>query len=657
MATFNWDDHPVVDVGAAQPAPVPTPAAFNWDEHPVVDSSTDSEVSPAESFAREAVQGPTLGFNDELSGAAQTAMQAMTGGVDKLSDLKTLYTAYRDAERRKNQIAEKANPTASKAGMLTGGLATALVPGMGEINSLKKAAAIGGLAGLGSSDADLTKGEVGRAALDTGVGAGLGATVQKVIPGIGKAVSGLKQSLEKRGEKATASGVRDLYSSLNPTNAEMGEFRAAQTPHTGSAAEDIAGMEDISLPKMINKYVRVKGGPEETERLVQARINEIEAKKKPLFDFAVQGLDSLKSDQISKLNADGLVPKLNQLADDIALNQKDLSLEEKSKLAEQIKAMYDNYLRPATQIPKIGADGNAILSTAGIEAKDPTNLIHLDEMKKEFGKALGNRGFSQAEQIAEGLMSNQNKAMLEAKRQAYDVVRDQITNVGDVIGGNLGSSIKRLNLEESNLIKLQATANKAANAEAKSPGGGVATGIFGGAGASIGAGLGSLAAGPTGATVGGGLGFAGGLAAKSAMEDYLGQNVARAAQAASGAAKQKVGTLMSGAAQTIEGVEPQLGAVGKWVQDQADAGLVSNVSQKSPFRDQKDTSNLATYDNDQLSGVAGMLNNSDDSRLKTYGASLNKALQNGDMQSKNAAIFLIMQNPKARQQLGLMKAK
>jgi hypothetical protein len=609
------------------------------------------QISPVESFARSGLQIPSMGFADEFAGATQAGMQALTGGASSLSDLEKLYTAYRDIERRKDKAAAEANPKSSMAGTLAGGIVTAAIPGL-NITTIPGAAALGAASGLGSSEADLTKGELGKAAIDTGTGAALGAATQKVLPVIGQGVSGLRQSLESRGKKSVESGAKKLFGSLNPTNAEMGDFRAALGSTAADVGEDVAKaaaneFDDISLPQMVDKYVSVKGGPAEAERLIQQRIKELEATKAPLFQQAVDKLGNLESGQIAELNKNSLAPKLNQLADQIALSQKNLSPEKAVALSREIKDMFGRYQTPMTKLPSLDPKtGEAMMETAEVAARDPGNLLDLNKMKQEFGEALGSRGFNQAEQIAEGLMSPENKAMLQAKREAYDVLRDHMTQVGDIIGGDLGTAIKRANLEESNLIKLRQIANKAANQEAKSGGGGVATGIFGSAGGAAGAAL----AGP----VGGALGFGAGLATKGALEDYLGQNVGAAAKVAAGKMKQAVGNKMLGMAESLENVEPALQKFGQFVEKQADSGTVSGIAQRSPFREQKDTSNLATYDNDQLGGVSKVLQGSGDSKLKTYGEALQKALNTGDPQAKNAAIFLIMQNPKARQQLGLM---
>lgn len=131
-----------------------------------------------ESAGRGALQGVSLGFGDEIYGGGKALFDALNEG--DLSDLEGRYRSERDAVRKANAAAEEANPTAYTGGNIAGSVATSFVPGL----NIAKAATLGGrvalgaglgaAAGLGNSDADVTQGEVGQAALDTAKGAALG---------------------------------------------------------------------------------------------------------------------------------------------------------------------------------------------------------------------------------------------------------------------------------------------------------------------------------------------------------------------------------------------------------------------------------------------------------------------------------------------------
>lgn len=130
---------------------------------------TKPEPSIGESIVRGAAQGATFGGVDEATGAIN-ALSDVAGDKYTLADLLDRYRAHRDESRANYAAAEQANPIASLAGNLAGGIA---LP-MGALNSARSAMALGAAAGLGSSEADLTKGEVGQAAHDVGTGAVIG---------------------------------------------------------------------------------------------------------------------------------------------------------------------------------------------------------------------------------------------------------------------------------------------------------------------------------------------------------------------------------------------------------------------------------------------------------------------------------------------------
>jgi len=121
-----------------------------------------------------ASQGATLGFADELSGLASEN-----------------YIQGRDESRAIVDMAKNANPYAYAGGEMAGSALTAATPG-GLPATFGKAAmsgaAIGGAAALGSSRADLAKGEVVNAAKDALIGGAMGAALGPVALGVGRGV-------------------------------------------------------------------------------------------------------------------------------------------------------------------------------------------------------------------------------------------------------------------------------------------------------------------------------------------------------------------------------------------------------------------------------------------------------------------------------------
>lgn len=153
------------------------------------------DVSGLESAGRGAVQGATFSFADEGYGLAKALGGTLTGADGSFADR---YRGARDESRALDQAAEEANPKSYRAGEFGGALATAFVPGLGEIGAAKGlggalagGAALGAAQGLGSSEADLTRGDVGGAAVDTGLGALIGAGAGAVGHGAGKVLERL----------------------------------------------------------------------------------------------------------------------------------------------------------------------------------------------------------------------------------------------------------------------------------------------------------------------------------------------------------------------------------------------------------------------------------------------------------------------------------
>lgn len=151
-------------------------------EPPKVEAEKPGQL---ESAARGAYQGLTLNFGDELAGLVGAPFRSEHSWGDA-------YRAGRDEMRAANKAAHDANPRSFMAGEFGGSLPMALLPfgaaGKGATlgakvwNGMKTGGAIGAAAGLGASNADLTQGEVGQAALDTGTGGLMGAGIGGALP-------------------------------------------------------------------------------------------------------------------------------------------------------------------------------------------------------------------------------------------------------------------------------------------------------------------------------------------------------------------------------------------------------------------------------------------------------------------------------------------
>ncbi len=157
-------------------------------------SAGDGTFSGLESFGRGARQGSTLGFGDEMGGGVQAFLAKMANMAPEGSmewagisndfdhDVKGVYKHARNAERHGDEAAKKDHSNWYLGGELAGAMAIP-VPG-GPVAGFSKAAIAKTMAqgalmgagyGLGSSNADLLKGNLRGAAKDTALGGVLGA--------------------------------------------------------------------------------------------------------------------------------------------------------------------------------------------------------------------------------------------------------------------------------------------------------------------------------------------------------------------------------------------------------------------------------------------------------------------------------------------------
>lgn len=179
--------------------------------------------------------GATLGFADEIAGSIEAAGQAAgikgLGGKFKdvgltddgptfdLDKLKQAYIQARDNERILQDDMSKAHPLISGVSELAGGLAAIPITGAATLGGRVAAAAgMGAIAGLGSSQADLTQGDFKGALKDTATGAAIGGALQyggeKVLaPTLNKVGNWISES-------GPAKAIGKTLASISPENTE-----------------------------------------------------------------------------------------------------------------------------------------------------------------------------------------------------------------------------------------------------------------------------------------------------------------------------------------------------------------------------------------------------------------------------------------------------
>lgn len=225
---------------------------MSWKDEAVPVSSGDwkSEAVPVVSTTESAVRGAgqgLFGLGDELEGAAR-AVADVTGPQYSITDLLDRYREQRDLARKQNEVAQAANPKAFLAGELGSGIGTSFIPGIGAAkgaslaSKLAMAAGQGAAYGLGTSKADLTKGELDAAALDA-------LKSGTVSAGVSGALHGLPSALKYLSGKGAEQAERLAESATGATRAQAEKF----APNAGRELLDRGIVKFGSTPGSIAK--------------------------------------------------------------------------------------------------------------------------------------------------------------------------------------------------------------------------------------------------------------------------------------------------------------------------------------------------------------------------------------------------------------------
>lgn len=236
-----------------------------------------------ESAGRGAAQGASLGFIDEAAGAGnqvkaylnrkmkerglagpagmavEAASAAIPGAIPvALADMiaeggksGSEYIKGRDAWREADRTASEENPVAYGAGNLAGSAATMLIPGANAVTA-GKMAALGGIAGLGATEADLTKGEISDAAEDAGtsalLGYGIGKGARALAPLAEKASTGLKNAATGAARRAIGYSKRFITKQGKERADEVARIMLDEgaIPWSGSAEETLKRIQEVA---------------------------------------------------------------------------------------------------------------------------------------------------------------------------------------------------------------------------------------------------------------------------------------------------------------------------------------------------------------------------------------------------------------------------
>ena len=307
-----------------------------WVDDPSIDNEwvDDEKPSVVESGIRGLTSGLSAGFSDELSGGLE-ALGTAAGvkgigkdfGEQELSDdgptldwevLKHAYKAQRDSYRKKMKKDSDENPVASGAGQLVGAVASPLnkiMPG----NIVKQGAALGGITGLGMSEAD----NVGEMALDTAKGAGMGAALGKGFQEVGK--------LANQGASKMASFISPAKKKLNADQIREAADRLGikVTPGMLDDSGFVERLEGVlsKSPSFLGQHVN-RNQKAVVERLMSAS------------DDALSEAGNLSPYQLGETFKSGVAAKvgerldpLSAVFDEVAESTKNIPIGDKSKAA------------------------------------------------------------------------------------------------------------------------------------------------------------------------------------------------------------------------------------------------------------------------------------------------------------------------------------
>lgn len=183
------------------------------------------EVSKTESALRGAGKGVTFGAQPVLAGVGAAASQLATGdfGPKEGRDLEALYAAYKqmkESQIDKNLAAKQAHPGIFGVSEFAGAIPTSVAGGAAGLTGLGGAMAQGAAAGLGTYVGEEKDPTLGGAALHTGVGASAGGFLHEALP---LAVQGVKSGIGMAGK--AFGKVGDVAGKIVPQNVKEG-FKA-----------------------------------------------------------------------------------------------------------------------------------------------------------------------------------------------------------------------------------------------------------------------------------------------------------------------------------------------------------------------------------------------------------------------------------------------
>lgn len=421
-------------------------------------------------------QGATFGFGDELYGAGAGLTDALSGDVPIDMDmLMEAYTKNRDAARTEMKAAEEENPWTFNTANLLGGFAVpagalgaaskAATFGGRALQGLKAGAAAGALAGLGTSEADLTQGEnlgqAGKEALTgAAIGGGLGAGASAIIPAaikgtgdwigkfkgaqkVGNAFQKAREGVEMFGSEAVE---REAIKTKELAK-EIGKEINAVKKYAGSVkGESLNNTDEVFL---IDKYKELS---EKLKALVPSSDEEARliAKYQSLLDTMIQKttatVDNVSTTVAKRPMATSEeIDKTTQALNKILYKNKNLPYEAKEvghQLSDELSDLAKKGMDEAgVEKLKIGSEGytkglEAQAKVGGLPAASGTTLearqiyekqleVLMDNIRRSFAKPgdSGAIALKEAFDVTKKNIETMNKKLLDMATDPDEIAK------------------------------------------------------------------------------------------------------------------------------------------------------------------------------------------------------------------------------------------
>lgn len=265
--------------------------------------ASDKVPTKTESAVRGLGEGVTFGTQPLLAGAGAAATQAVTGdqGPKQGRSLEALYAAYKDMksqEMKKNKAAQEAHPVISGAANLVGAIPTSVAAGAAGLTGLGGAAIQGSAAGAGSylgSEEDPTLKGAAASTLAGGIGGGiLHQATPAVVSGAKKLIGGASKMAGKLVPEGMKQGFQAGEEGINLLGKE------AQQQIIPSEASNSANLLTNKIVKARESLGKEIGGTIQKAASEGKTIN----MNKELQDFSSKVDNALESGEITQDEAD-----------------------------------------------------------------------------------------------------------------------------------------------------------------------------------------------------------------------------------------------------------------------------------------------------------------------------------------------------------------